>query len=295
MKLRLTSCLVKPICTYYFTGKDLLARAKNCPNCSTLITPQPMEWEARGDISDGYCWRCPKPNCRKQQLSDPEGFWKVAYNLADPAILVGSAVPCFRCWGRSWGVQPHSHWLLSVAKRSLQQKIAADDHHTRWNWQGGPNRWKSFPIQAQGKPAHTTLCIALASVHFDLNTTLYSVVPQRQSKNTWEMGFRNGRYFYHSFAWVHGACTDRTASTLLPIIQQHVLPGTTINSDEWSAYRRVGTLPNVHQYQTVNHLASHFRGSKWGSHANVECGKLKLKRMKGVRAEQLPSYLDKFM
>ena len=29
---------------------------------------------------------------------------------------------------------------------------------------------------------------------------------------------------------------NRTASTLLPIIQAHIAPGTTVHSDEWPAY-----------------------------------------------------------
>ena len=50
-------------------------------------------------------------------------------------------------------------------------------------------------------------------------------------------------------------CTvpDRSAATLLPIIQQHVLPGTTIASDEWRAYRNVPNITNVASHQTVNH------------------------------------------
>ena len=45
----------------------------------------------------------------------------------------------------------------------------------------------------------------------------------------------------------------RDAATLLPIIQQHVRPGTIIWSDEWAAYRRVQQLPAVTQHATVNH------------------------------------------
>ena len=82
--------------------------------------------------------------------------------------------------------------------------------------------------------------------------------------------------------------SDGTATTLLLIIQQHVLPGTTIHSDEWSAYRRVCSLPNVSQYQTVNHSVNFVAPN--GVHTqNVESywswSKLKLERMKGIRAE----------
>ena len=42
------------------------------------------------------------------------------------------------------------------------------------------------------------------------------------------------------------------ATTLLPIIQQHVLPGTTIWSDQWAAYNNVGSLPGVARHGVVN-------------------------------------------
>lgn len=43
----------------------------------------------------------------------------------------------------------------------------------------------------------------------------------------------------------------RDANTLLPIIQQHIAPGSTIRSDEWRAYIRLGRLGYTHE--TVNH------------------------------------------
>ena len=45
----------------------------------------------------------------------------------------------------------------------------------------------------------------------------------------------------------------RDASTLLPIIQAHVLPGTIIYSDEWAVYNQVHNLPNITSHSSVNH------------------------------------------
>ena len=92
---------------------------------------------------------------------------------------------------------------------------------------------------------------------------------------------------------------DRTAQTLLPIIQRHTLPNTTVHSDQWQSYSRVQTLPNVSSYSTVNH-SLHFVDPATGVHTqNIESYwgkvKLKFKRMKGCHASQLPSYLDEFM
>ena len=48
---------------------------------------------------------------------------------------------------------------------------------------------------------------------------------------------------------------QRDATTLLPSLQQHVLPGTTIIwSDQWAAYNNVGSLPGVAGHGVVNHL-----------------------------------------
>ena len=48
---------------------------------------------------------------------------------------------------------------------------------------------------------------------------------------------------------------NRTARTLLPIIRQHILPGTMIYSDCWRAYTGIPRIPVVPRYEheTVNH------------------------------------------
>ena len=91
---------------------------------------------------------------------------------------------------------------------------------------------------------------------------------------------------------------DRTAATLLPIIQHHTQPGTIIHSDEWAAYNNIQSLPSVSHHETVNHSIE-FVSACEVHNQNVESywarAKLKLKIMKGVAADQLPSYIDEFM
>ena len=92
---------------------------------------------------------------------------------------------------------------------------------------------------------------------------------------------------------------QRDAATLLPIIQAHTAAGTIIHSDQWAAYNNVQSLPTVSLHQTVNHSVE-FVDSTTGAHTqSVESywnrSKTKIKRMKGCRADMLPSYLDEFM
>ncbi|CAF1629088.1 unnamed protein product [Didymodactylos carnosus] len=91
----------------------------------------------------------------------------------------------------------------------------------------------------------------------------------------------------------------RDAATLLPIIQQHVRPGTTILSDEWRAYHSLQNGPGGYIHQTVNH-SLHFVDPVTGVHTqNIEnmwmCAKQKKKRMMGMHVSLLDTYLMEFM
>jgi len=86
----------------------------------------------------------------------------------------------------------------------------------------------------------------------------------------------------------------RNVATLLPIIQQHIHPGTVVHSDELVAYSRISSAGYTHS--SVNH-SLHFVDPIIGTHTqHIESywsrAKAKLKRMHGTC---LPEYLDEFM
>ena len=90
---------------------------------------------------------------------------------------------------------------------------------------------------------------------------------------------------------------DRSTPTLLPIIQRHILPGTTVTSDQWRVYCCLGQSGFNHE--TVNQFC---RSAVMQVHAhtqNVESmwGKAKSKQKQGNgTAEALfNSYLQEYL
>ena len=90
-------------------------------------------------------------------------------------------------------------------------------------------------------------------------------------------------------------CVDRrNVPTLISIIQQYILPGTTIRSDEWAAYSALRNDPN-YIHRTVNHSV-HFLDPTTGRHIqNIENtwmrAKMKQKKQCGVHRSLFDSYL----
>ena len=90
----------------------------------------------------------------------------------------------------------------------------------------------------------------------------------------------------------------RDAATLLPVIQQWILPNTTIWSDMWGAYNNIAQLG--YQHGTVNHIHN-FVDPVTGVCTNrVEAmwqrSKAKFKSMMGpTNRAMIPDYLSEFM
>ena len=90
----------------------------------------------------------------------------------------------------------------------------------------------------------------------------------------------------------------RDAQTLLPIINQFILPGTTILSDEWRAYTSLRNNPDF-IHRAVNHSIN-FVDPNTGAHTqNIENtwmrSKRKQKKQCGLHRSLFDSYLQEFM
>ncbi|XP_043197239.1 uncharacterized protein LOC122368684 [Amphibalanus amphitrite] len=90
----------------------------------------------------------------------------------------------------------------------------------------------------------------------------------------------------------------RDAATLLPLIQRHIAPGTTVYSDEWAAYHGIDAIPGGNYiHRTVNHQnnfinpadqAVHTQGIE-GAWSRAKLDLMRLKR--GTSPELLPGHL----
>lgn len=92
---------------------------------------------------------------------------------------------------------------------------------------------------------------------------------------------------------------QRNAATLLPIIRQYIRPGTTVISDSWAAYRRIGQLPEGYTHLTINHSV-HFVDPETGAHTNTiesTWQKLKARHKKeyGTARTQLAEYISQHL
>jgi transposase-like protein len=111
----------------------------------------------------------------------------------------------------------------------------------------------------------------------------------------------NGRWVFGMVDVVSKACylqvvPIRNADTLMAIIVERALPGTTIWSDGWRAYRGLRAAGFGHE--VVNHTLQYVRAD--GMNTNTIEGlwancKSRLKSMRGTSRTLMPTYLDQYM
>lgn len=110
-----------------------------------------------------------------------------------------------------------------------------------------------------------------------------------------------GQWVFGAYDRSTGRCLmvpveSRNSETLLPIIEQWILPGTTIISDCWKVYQCLGSRGYVHQM--VNHSVT-FKDPETGAHTNsIEGSWAHAKKSippSGRRKQFMAGYLSKFL
>ena len=147
----------------------------------------------------------------------------------------------------------------AVGDASEEAKVTANSAVQVYQWMRDvcSTKLKQHPIKLGGP-----------GVVVQINESLYRHKP----KNHWGRATQNEVWVFGLVDTSHMPALgymqivpQRDAATLLPIVQAHTLPGTIIHSDEWAAYRRVASLPNVAQHDTVNNSVE-FVNSTTGTH-----------------------------
>ena len=258
----------------WLQSRGLLPRTKTCPACNHA-----MDFQARNDITDKYRWRCPVSSCKKSVgLRAGTFFEQSRLSLKQWIVLM-------YWWARQYPVSDAAQEAEVDEKTAIQIYQYCRDICS-WRLL---NRDAPLMLGGQG-------------VVVQIDESLFRHKPK----------YHRGRAPRNE-VWVFGMCDisqspalgvmcivpNRTHSTLLPILQQHLRPGTIVHSDQWRAYSCVQQLQSVSQHQTVNHSLN-FVDPTTGVHTqNIESYwsrvKRKFKAMKGVHESMLNSYIDEFM
>lgn len=93
---------------------------------------------------------------------------------------------------------------------------------------------------------------------------------------------------------------DRSAATLIPVITQHIRPGTNIASDLWRAYSNISTIPGMnYTHETVNHSRNFVDPNTGANIQRIERSwkkaKERNKRHNGTHRHMLDSYMCEYM
>ena len=252
----------------FLRNNNLLKDAKFCLTCERFMSH--IKDTSR---SDKYVWRC--PSCRKTAQIREDSFWMGQRHDLSVYLYI---------------LYLFAHNVNSeTASKLLVGEIHIQSIYTWYNLYRDvmSKSLLQAPIQVGGPG---------------------TVVEIDESKWGHKRKYNRGRMADHS-QWVFGliergtgkvcliTVNRRTAAELLPVVQQVVLPGTTIMSDQWAAYNSLSDMGYHHH--TVNH-SENFIDPVTGAHTQtIESfwgnSKAVFKMMRGCSPEQLPGYLDEIM
>ena len=173
----------------------------------------------RARYPEGLCWRCPRKGCQK------------VYSLRHGSYFSGAKIPIEKA------LQLLHLWSTKTPLGAMMKELRVAEH-TAVDWYNFAR-----DICAQyfiDNPAE----IGGPGLEVEIDESKFG----RRKYNRGR--YREGHWVFGGVQRITGDAflvevEHRDAATLLPIIQRHIRPGSTILSDEWRAYRQGGTTPTT--------------------------------------------------
>jgi transposase-like protein len=257
-------------CIEWLVKRRLLLNSLHCGNCNELCSVN-----SYSDSIDKYRWYC--PNCKLRRSIRLHSFFFRSHLSLHQCICI------LYMWSYNYSCSVMKH-ELNISKQSVTD-------------------WMSFI-----REVCTNWCLKSDQIG-GINEEDYSPKEVEIDESVFgKRKYHHGRRV--ATKWVFGAIErgsrrcfmeivpDRTAATLLPLIEKWIAPGSRIISDGWQSYNSVSEIcGGVYTHDICIHQENFVHPDDATIHTqNVESfwcsAKQKLKTMKGMKGGLLQSYLD---
>jgi len=249
---------------------------KTSMRCSERRCRAIMQLRIRTDSIDGYHWKCQSARCKKTKSIRVGSFF------CNSNLSLGDVLQIIYCWSVGMSMSTTST-ILDISQTTIV------------DWYNLLREECSSKL-LRLQQAEKMLGGAGQVVEIDESLMIkrkYHRGGVRQQHREWVFGMYDRTT---KRGWIKFV-PRRDEETLLPIIKEFVLPGTTIHSDGWGAYNNLGN--NGYEHRRVIH-EENFVDPQTGVHTQgVEAywsrAKHKIKAVYGSRLSLVPSYIDEFL
>ena len=257
----------------WLQSNRMLSPFKFCESCNTE-----MSLGICSRAIDGVTWRCQIKECRKKTNIRKGSFFERSH------LELWQILALTYLWSSSCGSSrgPSYEWIM--------KELEIGGEHSIVDWfQFCRDICYSFFVRFPQQIGGQGIIVEIdESLFARRKNNVGRVVPQQWVFGGFDTVTKIGFLV---------EVPDRSAATLIPIIQQWIRPGSIIYSDCWLAYSQLNSLGYTHQ--TVNHKRN-FVDPKTGACTNQVEGmwsraKSKFKSLHGTNRSLISEYLAEFM